>query len=78
VPYLTIAGQTAPGGGIVIGGPNQRGEQIFVSTHDVVIRYLTCDGNNLWDHISTRWMGNKVFPLVSNVSGTMTRTTICS
>ena len=92
-PYLTIAGQTAPGGGIVIGGPNQRGEQIFVSTHDVVIRYLTCDGNNpntptgpdtgtvcfemasgdvynvIWDHISARWMGNKVFPLVSNVSG---------
>jgi pectate lyase len=91
-PYLTIAGQTAPGGGIVIGGPNQKGEQIFVSTHDVVIRYLTCDGNSpntrtgpdtgtvcfemasgdiynvIWDHISARWMGNKAFPLVSNVS----------
>ena len=45
-PYITIAGQTAPGGGIVIGGPNQKGEQIFVSTHDVVVRYLTYDGNN--------------------------------
>ncbi|MBV8514080.1 MAG: hypothetical protein JO260_02150 [Acidobacteria bacterium] len=45
-PYITIAGQTAPGGGIVIGGPTQQGEQIFISTHDVVIRYLTYDGNN--------------------------------
>jgi uncharacterized protein YjdB len=45
-PYLTIAGQTAPGGGIVIGGPNQQGEQLFVATHDVVVRYLTYDGNN--------------------------------
>jgi hypothetical protein len=45
-PYLTIAGQTAPGGGIVIGGPSQKGEQIFISTHDVVIRYLTYDGYN--------------------------------
>jgi hypothetical protein len=92
-PFLTIAGQTAPGGGIVIGGPNQKGEQIFVSTHDVVIRYLTWDGNNpntptgpdtgtvccemasgdiynvVWDHMTTRWGGNKAFPLVSNVPG---------
>jgi hypothetical protein len=45
-PFLTVAGQTAPGGGIVVGGPNQKGEQIFVTTHDVVIRYLTYDGNN--------------------------------
>jgi pectate lyase len=45
-PYITIAGQTAPGGGIVVGGPTQQGEQIFISTHDVVIRYLTYDGNN--------------------------------
>src|SRR5277367_810949 len=34
-PYITIAGQTAPGGPIAIGGPKQVGEQIFVSTHDV-------------------------------------------
>ncbi len=44
-PYLTIAGQTAPGGGIVIGGIGQVGEQLFISTHDVVVRYLTYDGN---------------------------------
>jgi hypothetical protein len=92
-PFLTIAGQTAPGGGVVIGGANQKGEQIFVSTHDVVIRYLTWDGYNpntptgpdtgtvccemasgdiynvVWDHMTTRWGGNKAFPLVSNVPG---------
>jgi hypothetical protein len=91
-PFLTIAGQSAPGE-VVIGGPNQKGEQLFVSSHDVVVRYLTYDGNNpntptgpdtgtvccemasgdvyniVWDHMSARWMGNKAFPLVSNVSG---------
>jgi hypothetical protein len=45
-PYVTVAGQTAPGGGIVLGGPNQHGEVIFISTHDVIMRYLTYDGNN--------------------------------
>jgi hypothetical protein len=45
-PYITIAGQTAPGGGIVIGGFNQGGEQLDVQTHDVVVRYLTYDGNS--------------------------------
>jgi hypothetical protein len=95
-PFITIAGETAPGGGIVIGGPNQAGEQIFIKTHDVVIRYLTWDGNNpntatgpdtgtvccamsgvqgtdeyniVWDHITTRWAGNKAFPGVSDGVG---------
>jgi pectate lyase len=45
-PFLTIAGQTAPGGGIVIGGMNQKGEALFIATHDVVVRYLTYDGSN--------------------------------
>src|SRR5262249_33643536 len=34
-PYLTIAGQTAPGGGITLSG-----EEVRVQTHDVVIRHL--------------------------------------
>ncbi len=34
-PFVTIAGQTAPGNGICL-----RGEGVRVSTHDVVIRYL--------------------------------------
>ena len=43
-PFLTIAGQTAPGGGIQISGPsgaNAPGNPaLLVRTHDVVIRYL--------------------------------------
>jgi len=34
-PYITIAGQTAPGDGICIAG-----ESVLDNTHDVVIRYL--------------------------------------
>jgi pectate lyase len=34
-PYLTIAGQTAPGEGVQI-----KGAQIKIATHDVLIRYL--------------------------------------
>ena len=45
-PYLTVAGQTAPAGGIILGGPEQRGVVIWISTHDVIMRYLTYDGNN--------------------------------
>ena len=39
-PYLTIAGQTAPGGGIQIAAKNS-GQNIFnINTHDVTLRYL--------------------------------------
>jgi pectate lyase len=34
-PYVTIAGQTAPGDGVAVVG-----EQVNVETHDVIIRYL--------------------------------------
>jgi pectate lyase len=34
-PYVTVAGQTAPGGGITI-----RNADINISTHDVILRYL--------------------------------------
>ncbi|MBI1888922.1 MAG: hypothetical protein HYS15_03280, partial [Candidatus Spechtbacteria bacterium] len=70
-PYLTIAGQTAPGGGIVIKGYSG----ISIKTHDVIIRYLRVilDGtgiheqgrnniamrngayNVIIDHCSTAW-----------------------
>jgi pectate lyase len=39
-PFLTIAGQTAPGE-IVLGGPGNKGFALRVTTHDVVIRYIT-------------------------------------
>lgn len=50
-PYLTVAGQTAPGGGIQLVGPFSTGDpaapdntgnwsSLYVRTHDVVIRYL--------------------------------------
>ena len=34
-PYITIAGQTAPGGGILL-----RDAGLYVSTHDVILRHL--------------------------------------
>ena len=34
-PFLTIAGQTAPGDGICI-----RGSEVSIATHDVIVRYL--------------------------------------
>ena len=41
-PYLTIAGQTAPGGGITIrnSASNEKGDTFLTATHDVVIRYI--------------------------------------
>lgn len=39
-PYITIAGQTAPGGGITISGKNIARTVLSVYTHDVVIQYL--------------------------------------
>lgn len=38
-PYVTIAGQTAPGGGITIKSPGHTG--LKIATHDVIIQYLT-------------------------------------
>jgi pectate lyase len=40
-PYITIAGQTAPGGGITLrNGPENSKSALRIATHDVVVRYL--------------------------------------
>jgi hypothetical protein len=39
-PFLTIAGQTAPGE-IILGAPGNKGYTLRISTHDVVVRYIT-------------------------------------
>src|SRR4051812_38747143 len=65
-PFLTIAGQTAPGDGVCV-----RGQSVHINTHDVVIRYMrfrrgnleTRDdalggnpvGNVIIDHVSASW-----------------------
>lgn len=41
-PYITIAGQTAPGEGVTLRGINSQVEALIkIETHDVVIRFLT-------------------------------------
>jgi hypothetical protein len=67
-PYITIAGQTAPGDGVCIAG-----ESVWMNTHDVVIRYMrfrrgetnvtrrddaiggNVVGNIIMDHVSASW-----------------------
>lgn len=67
-PYVTIAGQTAPGDGICVAG-----ESVWIDTHDVVMRHLrfrrgdtwvgrrddalggNAVGNIMMDHISASW-----------------------
>jgi len=42
-PFVTVAGHTAPGGGIKLAGT---GAVMWVNTHDAVIRYIGYDGNS--------------------------------
>ncbi len=67
-PYLTIAGQTAPGDGVCIAG-----ESVWINTHDVIIRHMRFrrgetfvgrrddslggnpTGNIMIDHCSCTW-----------------------
>jgi hypothetical protein len=67
-PYITIAGQTAPGDGVCIAG-----ESVLIDTHDVIIRFMrfrrgatdvmrrddglggNAVGNIIIDHVSASW-----------------------
>jgi hypothetical protein len=67
-PYITIAGQTAPGDGVCVAG-----ETVWINTHDVVIRHMRFRrgetfvgrrddsiggnpvGNIMIDHVSASW-----------------------
>ncbi|QEK50876.1 polysaccharide lyase [Pedobacter aquae] len=67
-PYITIAGQTAPGDGVCVAG-----ESVWLNTHDVVVRYMRFRrgetyvgrrddaiggnpvGNIMIDHVSASW-----------------------
>ncbi len=67
-PYITIAGQTAPGNGVCIAG-----ESVWIDTHDCIIRHMrfrrgstdvgrrddalggNTVGNIILDHISASW-----------------------
>ena len=67
-PYITIAGQSAPGDGVCIAG-----ESVWINTHDVIIRYMRFRRGETWvgrrddaiggnpignimiDHVSASW-----------------------
>ncbi|WP_276484241.1 polysaccharide lyase [Paraflavitalea pollutisoli] len=67
-PYITIAGQSAPGDGVCIAG-----ETVWINTHDVLIRYMRFRRGETWvgrrddaiggnpignimiDHVSASW-----------------------
>ncbi len=39
-PFVTVAGQTAPGGGVMLSGEDIDLQPLSIGTHDVILRYL--------------------------------------
>lgn len=55
-PYITIAGQTAPGGGILVRTATAKHDALDVRTHDVIIRFLRFrDAHDCIDVIDASW-----------------------
>ena len=53
-PYLTVAGQTAPGDGITLkNSPLSAGTPLKIKTHDVIIRYIRSRPGSNSDEIGT-------------------------
>ncbi|MBD3289053.1 hypothetical protein GF337_09635, partial [candidate division KSB1 bacterium] len=82
-PYITIAGQTAPGGGISL-----KNYPLYIATHDVVVRYLRCRHgdasgnigdavsvnkarNVIIDHCSTSWSVDETLSITHSDSITV-------
>ncbi len=68
-PYITIAGQTAPGDGVCIAG-----ESVWINTHDVIIRYMRFRRGETWvgrrdDAIGGNPVGNIIIDHVSATWG---------
>ncbi|MFO7658186.1 MAG: polysaccharide lyase [Bacteroidales bacterium] len=68
-PYVTIAGQTAPGDGICIAG-----ESVWIDTHDVVIRHMrfrrgATDVGRRDDALGGNWIGNIIIDHISGSWG---------
>ncbi|MDA3615751.1 polysaccharide lyase [Polluticaenibacter yanchengensis] len=79
-PYITIAGQSAPGDGVCIAG-----ESVLINTHDVVIRFMrfrrgatdvhrrddalggNAVGNLIFDHVSASWGLDENFSMYRHV-----------
>jgi len=79
-PYITIAGQTAPGDGVVIAG-----ETFDIETHDVIVRHLRIRrgetdvlrrddaisgdaiGNIILDHVSASWGLDETLSIYRNM-----------
>jgi hypothetical protein len=62
-PFLTIAGQTAPGQ-IILGGPGNKGYSLRISTHDVIVRYITVSPDD-FDTTSGPSTGTVAFAIVN-------------
>jgi pectate lyase len=70
-PFITIAGQTAPGGGIQLRGPSGASAPgspaFFITTHDVVIQYLRVRrGHNSGEVCTGAWSCGANIVVLSN------------